>query len=112
MSGVTVFDSEAENVLVQVPLLDDDNLYPKEQPPVDLIAHERQRVALPDEFAHCGGCRGRSDAQAAHERRGFAPRAETMTLRPYPPTRPHSRIRLNGYRNGRSSGSSESTRSR
>ncbi len=37
----TVFDPETENVLVQVPPLEDDKLYPKEQALVDLVAQER-----------------------------------------------------------------------
>ncbi len=37
----TVFDPETENVLVQMPPLDKDRLYPKEQALVDLVAQER-----------------------------------------------------------------------
>jgi len=39
--GETVFDPETEDVLVQVPPLPVDRLYPKEQAPVDLVAAER-----------------------------------------------------------------------
>ena len=39
--GETVFDPETENVLVQVPPLEGDKLYPKEQALVDLVAQER-----------------------------------------------------------------------
>ena len=39
--GETVFDPETENLLVQVPPLADDKLYPKEQALVELVAAER-----------------------------------------------------------------------
>ena len=54
--GETVFDPETENVLVQIPPLDSDKLYPKEQALVDLVARERmsgRRVAgLRDPHRH------------------------------------------------------------
>ena len=40
-SGETAFDPRAGNVLVQVPPLSEEKLYPKEQSPVDLVAAER-----------------------------------------------------------------------
>ena len=39
--GETVFDPETENPLVQMPPLDEQRLYPKEQALVDLVAQER-----------------------------------------------------------------------
>ena len=39
--GETVFDPETENVLVQIPPLAEEKLYPKEQALVDLVARER-----------------------------------------------------------------------
>ena len=39
--GETVFDPETENVLVQIPPLAEEKLYPKEQALVDLVAQER-----------------------------------------------------------------------
>ena len=91
-----MFDPEVENVLVQVPLLDDDKLYPKEQALVDRAAQERQRVALRDESAHRGGHRHPGGAQPARDRRGFTRRAEAATVGCYLAIRPHSRMRLNG----------------
>ena len=83
-------------MLVQVPLLDDDELDPKQQAVVDLIAHERQRVALRAEFAHRGGRRAPSDVQPEHDRAELAPRAETMSLRRYLPIRAQRRVCLKG----------------
>ena len=39
--GETVFEPESENILVQLPPLTEDKLYPKEQSLVDLVAQER-----------------------------------------------------------------------
>ena len=39
--GETVFDPESEDILVQLPPLDGDKLYPKEQALIDLVAQER-----------------------------------------------------------------------
>ena len=39
--GETVFDPESEEVLIQVPPLSEEKLYPKEQALVDLVAAER-----------------------------------------------------------------------
>ena len=84
--GETVFDPESEELLVQVPPLSEERLYPKEQALVDLVAGERlagRRVLV---YATHTGTRDITERmESILERHGF--RAAVMKADAVPPER-------------------------
>ena len=84
--GETVFDPESEELLVQVPPLSEERLYPKEQALVDLVAAERLQGRRVLVYATHTGTRDITERmESILERHGF--KAAVMKADAVPPER-------------------------